>query len=105
MDHDRLLNAWLTNSSQVESGTRFIVLQASGTELAGYVSLYMKPSETGPFRSSVEKLMFSSRHRRRGVAWRVMGLLEAVAKEGGGAFLVLDTMVGLGAVSVYPRLS
>jgi ribosomal protein S18 acetylase RimI-like enzyme len=48
----------------------------------------MPVTETGPFRGEVNKLMVSPRHRRRGIARRVMGLLEEVARERGRHLLV-----------------
>lgn len=49
-------------------------------ELAGFVMLHRTPSETGPFRAYVEKLLVSSRFRKRGVARRVMAKLEDEAR-------------------------
>ena len=57
-------------------------------EVAGYVCLMMPATETGPFRGEVNKLMVSPDHRRKGVARRVMGLLEEVARERGRELLV-----------------
>jgi GNAT superfamily N-acetyltransferase len=81
---------WEKMIAEVVSGQREIVLQfasassenaTGGLELAGYASLYMPFSETGPFRSFVEKLMVSPRHRRKGIARRVMQRIEEVAEE------------------------
>lgn len=107
MDHDKMVNFWLANSEQVEKGTRAIVLQftdESEAELAGYVSLYMKPSETRPTRGNVEKMLVSPRHRRKGVASRVMIKLEEVAREKGRVVLELDTTAGSGAEFLYFKL-
>lgn len=59
-----------------------------GEVVAGYVVLSMAWSETGPFRGEVLKLMVSPEFRRKGVARRVMGLLEEVARERGRGLLV-----------------
>jgi len=71
MDEQKLLDYWLEREEQVQKGSSFIVLQLTDnteTELAGYVSLAMLWTETGPFRGFVEKFMVSIRHRYRGVA-------------------------------------
>ncbi|KAK4545128.1 hypothetical protein LTR36_003679 [Oleoguttula mirabilis] len=107
MDMQRVLHYWLANSKQVEQGTRAIILQFADDnkeELAGYVSVYMKVSETRPFLGVVEKMMVSPLHRRRGVARQVLGMLEEVAREKGRWLLELDTTVGSGAEFVYPKL-
>ena len=95
LDHKRMVDYWTKISQRVEQGEVEIILQMASeevqsggdavgeasAEVAGYVCL-MKPwAETGPFRGIVEKLMVSPRHRRKGVARRVMGMLESVARE------------------------
>lgn len=93
MDHMKLLAYWQSRSEDVKRGLRFIVLQLTDTEeaeVAGYVCLYMPPSETGPFRGEVEKLMVSPDHRFKGVARRVMGKLESEAVERGRWLMVSD---------------
>ncbi|KAK3068599.1 hypothetical protein LTR53_013704 [Teratosphaeriaceae sp. CCFEE 6253] len=130
MSHGKILNYWRRYHEEVEVGSRFIILQFlddSEEQLMGYASLDMPPSETGPFRGSVQKLMVSPKYRYRGVARRVMGKLEEVAREQGRWMLVslhsfrflsvklhlhinvlsgqvLDTTIGSGAESMYPRL-
>jgi ribosomal protein S18 acetylase RimI-like enzyme len=56
--------------------------------LAGYVSLDMPFSETGPFRGPIEKLLVNPRYRRRGIARMMMDLLEVEAKKVGRPLLV-----------------
>lgn len=80
---------WQTRIDEIASGLRHIIIQLSETgELAGFVSLYMPPGETGPFRGSVEKLLVSPEWRMRGVARAVMGKLEVVARGCGRTLLV-----------------
>lgn len=86
MDMAALQDFWRANVRQVEAGDRVIALQFAagedgGEELAGYVSLYFPFAQSGPFRSLVEKLLVSPRHRRKGIARRLMGILEDVARE------------------------
>jgi GNAT superfamily N-acetyltransferase len=88
--------------------------------LAGYVSLDMPFSETGPFRGPIEKLLVNPRYRRRGIARMMMDLLEVEAKKAGRPLLVsiacqpcnhsadiqklLDTITDSPAVAVYRKL-
>ncbi|KAK3650035.1 hypothetical protein LTR56_006622 [Elasticomyces elasticus] len=107
MDIPKILKHWQSLSTEVERGSRVIILQfidEAESELMGFVSLSMPFSETGPFRGGVEKLLVSPQHRKNGVARRVMGKLEEVGVEKGRTVLVLDTTIGSGAEYVYPKL-
>ncbi|TKA77527.1 hypothetical protein B0A55_02273 [Friedmanniomyces simplex] len=139
MDVPKILDHWAGLSEEVERGVRVTVLQftpaaeteGSESELMGFVSLSMPVSESGPFRAGVEKLLVSPQHRRKGVARRVMGKLEEVAREKGRVLLVrshslslyagqstrnqadreafvilqmLETIKGSGAEHLYPKL-
>jgi GNAT superfamily N-acetyltransferase len=91
MSLPKLEEYWKSRVAQVQDGSRDIILQFADDnedELMGYVSLWMPPSETGPFRSEVEKLMVSPKHRYKGVARRVMAKLEEVAKKKDRGLLV-----------------
>jgi GNAT superfamily N-acetyltransferase len=88
MDMEALKAFWRQMGAEVTSGQREIVLQFAnknvnedGLELAGFASLYMPFSQTGAFRSVVEKLMVSPSHRRKGIARAVMKRIEDVAEE------------------------
>lgn len=93
VDHPtKLLDYWNALIPEVEKETREILLQFtddSEKELAGVVSLYMPNSETGPFRSFVEKLMVSPDHRRKGYARSLMDEFERLAVERGRGMIVL----------------
>ncbi|KAG4414076.1 hypothetical protein IFR04_012777 [Cadophora malorum] len=101
---------WTARAAEVAAGSRHIIMQLATNpetgkeELAGYVMLAMPESETGPFRGGVEKLLVSPRWREKGVARRVMGMLEEVAKKEGRGLLMLGTTKGSPAEVIYPRL-
>ena len=98
------MDYWREISSDVEKGRTIVVLQfadADESEVAGYVCLMMPVTETGPFRGVVNKLMVSLKHRRKGVARRVMGLLEDVARERGRHMLVSFDKIEMGRVALY----
>lgn len=80
---------WLGEIEKSSKGQgQFIIQMATDDEVAGYVFLAMPWSQTGPFRGIVEKLMVSPKHRRKGVARRVMGKLEEVARQENRELLV-----------------
>ncbi|KIY04042.1 uncharacterized protein Z520_00734 [Fonsecaea multimorphosa CBS 102226] len=78
--------------------------QQQQLEISGVVSLSTPFSQTGPFRALVQKLFVSPLHRRRGIARQLMARLEGLAVDLGRWNLMLDTEVGSGAESVYPKL-
>ena len=73
-----IVTEWVPIDSRNPPSDKVVVWQ--GKELAGFVMLHRTPSETGPFRASVEKLLVSSRFRNRGVARRVMAKLDDEAR-------------------------
>ena len=91
LSHTRMLDYWLSLSEDIEKSRTALILQFAAedeAEVAGYVCLMMPATETGPFRGEVNKLMVSPKHRRKGVARRVMEKLENVARERGRDLLV-----------------
>jgi GNAT superfamily N-acetyltransferase len=91
LSHDKILASWGEWSSQVEAGTRVIVVQLTGDddeEVAGVASLYMPETETGRHRCEVGRLLVSPELRKRGLARKLMGVLEEVAR-GRGRWMVV----------------
>ncbi|KAH8818865.1 hypothetical protein DL96DRAFT_1715146 [Flagelloscypha sp. PMI_526] len=88
----------------VQKGARAIVMafekKGSGEDELVAASF----SQTGPFRSSVEKLIVSPRHRRKGIAKHLMSKLEQIALQQKRTLIVLDTTEGSPAENIYPRL-
>lgn len=113
IDHAQLAAYWLNHIHQITTGSSVLILQFAPSpksdedepELAGSVLLTMPPSITSPNKAKVEKLLVSPKHRRKGVARRLMALLEEVAVSKGRGLLLLDTAVGsAGAVGLYRKL-
>ncbi|SMR56385.1 unnamed protein product [Zymoseptoria tritici ST99CH_3D1] len=110
VDHPtKLKDFWTGFSQEVGEGTRAIVIQFAQTprgidEVVGVATLLMPASETGPHRCWVEKLLVSPRFRRQGLARRLMGKLEMIAREKGRWLMLLDTVIGSGAEHFYPKL-
>ncbi|CEJ84514.1 hypothetical protein VHEMI03498 [[Torrubiella] hemipterigena] len=112
LSHDKLLTWWKQRIAEINDGTRvmYLLLDADttgklkGPEIMGVVMLYMPPSETGPFRGIVEKLLVHKSFRGRGGARALMDALEADALERGRGLLLLDTETDSPAEAVYTKL-
>lgn len=88
LSHDKLLSWWKSRIAEIAEGSRVMFLlvtdmdtseRIKGPEIMGVVMLYMPPSETGPFRCMVEKLLVRKAFRGRGGARLLMDALEAEA--------------------------
>jgi ribosomal protein S18 acetylase RimI-like enzyme len=92
LSHDKILASWKTWSEQVVAGNRVIVLQMSSegedAVVAGVVSLGFPDTETGKHRSEVGRLIVSPDFRKRGLARKMMEVLEGVARERGRWMMV-----------------
>lgn len=97
LSHEKLLAWWKERIAEVKEGNRLIFLLASeveagsrlkGPEVMGVVMLLMPPSETGPFRCVVEKLLIHKSFRGRGGARALIDALEKEASSRGRTMLV-----------------
>lgn len=94
LDHSVMTAWWEDRVKEVEAGQRKIIIQIAENsetgkeEVAGVVALGMPISQTGPFRGYIEKLLVSPRHRKKGIAKKLMVLLEDVAVKEGRGLLV-----------------
>lgn len=81
----RMKDFYAQRIAAVNEGSQHLLLcvdgEDDGRNVMGMVFLSKPWSETGPFRAGVELLMVSPRHRRKGVAKRLMNQLETVAVE------------------------
>lgn len=96
LSNGKLLTWWKERIAEVTNGSRLMYLlldtdssgKLKGPEIMGVVMLYMPPSETGPFRGIVEKLLVHKNFRGRGGGRALMAALEADALERGRTLLV-----------------
>nr|WP_203292193.1 GNAT family N-acetyltransferase [Maricaulis parjimensis] len=97
---------WTGIANKVEAGDRLIwVAQEEETgQLLGTVQLIIGLPDNQPHRGDVAKLMVSPSARRRGVARQLMLALEEAARARGLRTLVLDTVTGSPADSLYRQL-
>ena len=75
-----------------------------GGEIIGTVQLSLCPKENGRHRADVQKLLVLRAHRGKGVSTTLMKAVEEYAAANGRTLLVLDTIAGSPAESVYRHL-
>ena len=80
---------------------RLLVAWGPSGELLGSVQLSLCTKPNGAHRAEVQKLLVFTRHRRSGVARRLMEALEEAARKLGRSLLVLDTLKGDGGEPFY----
>ena len=72
-----------------------------GERAVGTVQLALCERENGQHRAEVQKLMVLGGYRRRGIASRLLDLVDACADAEGRTLLVLDTAAGSSAEHLY----
>ena len=73
-------------------------------QVVGSVQLAPSAKQNARHRAEVQKLLVRSSHRARGLAGRLMAVLEAFARSSGRSLLLLDTQTGSHADMVYRHL-
>ena len=81
---------------------RLIVARLDGA-VVGTVQLVLEMPPNGRHRADVAKMLVRPSVRRRGIARALMEEAEALARRHGRSLLVLDTVRGSAAVSLYER--
>lgn len=82
---------------------RLLVARVAG-KIAGTVQLVVDQPANGIHRGDVVKLMVHPNGRRKGIAHQLMTAVEALAREEGKTLLVLDTVTGSPAQTLYENL-
>lgn len=82
---------------------RLLVARVAG-KIAGTVQLVVDQPANGIHRGDVVKLMVHPDGRRKGIARQLMTSVEALAREEGKTLLVLDTVTGSPAQTLYENL-
>ncbi len=83
---------------------RMLWVAEEGGSVVGSVQLELCRKENGLHRAEVQKLFVLASHRGRGIARRLMESLETFARAQGRSLLVLDTLAGSDAESVYVKM-
>jgi ribosomal protein S18 acetylase RimI-like enzyme len=98
---------WSALGPQIQSGARAVLVarEGGGGRIVGSGQLAFESRRNGRHRAEVCKVMVLPTHRRRGIAARLMGELERLARERSIRLLFLDTSEGPGgARSFYETL-
>jgi GNAT superfamily N-acetyltransferase len=83
---------------------RMLWVATENDAVVGSVQLELCGKENGLHRAEVQKLFVLKSHRGRGIARRLMDELESFAYSQGRTLLVLDTLAGSDAETVYQRM-
>lgn len=86
LDLSKIIDYWQGWTEEMRAGGRVLFIQcvkheSRPEEVAGVVCLNLPVSGTGPFRSQVNKLLVSPKHRYKGIARSLLAKLEEVAKQ------------------------
>lgn len=81
-----------------------LVAEDEAGRVLGTVQLIMSLPENQPHRAEVAKLLVHRDARRQGVAMRLMGAIDEVARAEGRTVLLLDAVTGGDAERLYERV-
>ena len=91
-------------AAEAEQGRRLVLAAFDEGELVGTVQVILSLPPNQPHRGEIAKLLVHRRARRRGIAQLLMVQAESEARAEGKSLLVLDTVTGDGAESLYTKL-
>jgi GNAT superfamily N-acetyltransferase len=95
---------WRKVADGVASGERvLLVAEEKNGQVIGTVQIVIAQPENQPHRADVAKMLVHRKARRRGVAQRLLAAAERAALDEGKDVLVLDTVTGGEAESLYER--
>jgi GNAT superfamily N-acetyltransferase len=90
--------------ADAERGRRLVLAAFDDGELVGTVQVILALPPNQPHRGEIAKLLVRRSARRRGIALRLMEHAEREARAEGKTLLVLDTVTGDPAESLYERM-
>ena len=82
----------------------YLWVAETGGQIVGSVQLCLCLKDNGRHRAEVQKLFVLTANRGQGIATALMEELENFARAGGRSLLVLDTVAGSDAETVYAHL-
>ncbi|KAL2069845.1 hypothetical protein VTL71DRAFT_14524 [Oculimacula yallundae] len=108
LNDSAMLAWWTALAAEVTIGTTAIVMQlakdAEGKEVvAGVVLLGMPVSQTSPFTGLVHKLLVAPAWRNKGIAKKLMVVLEGIAREKKRGLLLIHAEKDAPGSKIYPR--
>jgi len=102
LSEEAAIRFWQSRLPALEAREAFLMVVRAGTDIAGVVMLLLAPQDNGRHRAEVAKLMVHPDHRRKGLARRLMMAIDGLALSLGRWLLVLDTVTGDRAETLYP---
>ena len=102
--HEQARAAFEGFAAEVERGNRLLLAAFDDGRLVGTVQVILTLPPNQPHRGEIAKLLVHRAARRRGIAQLLMDRAEAEAQAEGKTLLVLDTVTGDAAESLYTRL-
>ena len=94
---------WRSRLAGLRAGERHLLVARVDGRIVGTVMLELAPQDNGRHRAEVAKLMVHPQARRQGIARKLLIAVEELALSLGRTLLVLDTVTGDTAESVYPK--
>jgi GNAT superfamily N-acetyltransferase len=101
--HEQGRDAFEAVALEVEQGRRLLLAAFGGEDLVGTVQVLLAMQPNSPHRAEIQQLLVRRSARRRGIAQLLMQRAEAEARAEGKTLLVLDTVTGDPAESLYRR--
>ena len=104
LSREKAIAFWRDVADAVARDERVLLVAEDGAGvIVGTVQLILSLPENQPHRGDVAKMLVHRKARRRGVARRLMSLLDDEARKEGRTVLVLDTVTGGDAERLYER--
>lgn len=94
---------WAKVAGEVEAGRRVVLGAFEGDRLVGSVQLSLDMPPNQPHRVDLQKMLVHSGLRRRGLGRRLLAAADDAVRAAGRSLIVLDTVRGSDAESVYAR--
>lgn len=95
---------WKKIISEVDSGTRVLLVALNDGELVGTVQLGLETRLNSLHRAEVQKLIVHNKARKQGIGEKLMNAIEAEAYKHNRSLLVLDTIQGDSGDRLYRRM-
>lgn len=104
LPREKAVAFWRRIADGVARGERVLIVAEDGEgQLLGTVQLVLSMPDNQPHRADVAKMLVHRKARRRGIAQRLMAVVDEEARKEGRTVLVLDTVTGSDAERLYER--
>jgi GNAT superfamily N-acetyltransferase len=94
---------WKGQLEALEAGSSYLLVARLDGRIVGTVMLQLAQQDNGQHRAEIAKLLVHPDARRKGLARRLLAAADELALSLGRTLLVLDTVTGDTAESIYPK--